>query len=568
MEQRDPGDLLRLVSEFDALREDVVRKGDSRFQSWEARLSRPGTEASLRNMAHYLALRSHDLTELQDELAPLGLSTLGRSESRVLPTLDAVLASLRAIAGETSATFPLPGDFWHGQRRIDAESERLFGPRPAHRRVRIMVTLSTDAASDYEFVLRLFKAGMNVARINCGHDDPQTWTAMVDNVRRAEAETGRACPVVMDLSGPRARILSVLGEGERVVQGELVLLTPGEPTVHPRYMVQLQCGIPEVVEQLEEGAAVWIDGGKIGAVVCGREGTARVLRIESIRPHGRRIVADKGLNFPGSDLQLSPLTPRDAEALDIAAGHADMVGYSFVQNPSDIDELERELASRGRAIDSIGLILKIETLVAIQHLPQLIVAATGRCPTSVMIARGDLAVEVGFERMAEMQEELLWLCEAAHVPVVWATDVLANLARKGFWSRAEVTDAAMSERADCVMLNKGPFIDQAVRALDNVIQRMEGHQTRKHARMRRLQVWQPAGEGKAESLTTCFQPDRAGSITSVNLPRLGLQPTAAGFGKFVSNLRGATRHATTFCPARDYRECGHPFWHHGNYPVP
>lgn len=494
MRELDPGDIRRLITEFATLREDVANEGDRQFENWQARLSRPETAPSLRNMAHYLALRSRDLTALQDELAPLGLSTLGRSESRVLPTLDAVLASLRAIAGESSLSFPSPDKFWYGHRRIDAESERLFGPRPLQRRVRIMVTLPTEAEDDYGFVLSLLRAGMNVARINCGHDDPKAWTAMVDNVRRAAAELGVTCPVVMDLSGPRARIQSVLGVGERVVQGELVLLTPGAPTPHPAYKVQLESGIPEVVGQLAEGAEVWIDGGKIGAVVCGREGTARVLRIESIRPTGRKIVADKGLNFPGSDLQLSPLTPHDSEALDVAASHADIVGYSFVQHPDDIDELERELVRRGRAMGSIGLVLKIETLVAIQHLPQLIVAATGRCPTSVMIARGDLAVEVGFERMAEMQEELLWLCEAAHVPVVWATDVLANLARKGFWSRAEVTDAAMSERADCVMLNKGPYIEQAVRALDNVIQRMEGHQTRKHARMRKLQVWQPTGD--------------------------------------------------------------------------
>ena len=83
-----------------------------------------------------------------------------------------------------------------------------------------------------------------------------------------------------------------------------------------------------------------------------------------------------------------------------------------------------------------------------------------------MIARGDLAVEVGFERLAEVQEEILWLCEAAHVPVIWATQVLESVAQTGQPSRAEVTDAAMAERAECVMLNKGPHIGEAVRALD------------------------------------------------------------------------------------------------------
>jgi len=109
----------------------------------------------------------------------------------------------------------------------------------------------------------------------------------------------------------------------------------------------------------------------------------------------------------------------------------------------------------------------------------------------VMIARGDLAVECGFDRMAEVQEEILWICEAAHTPVIWATQVLESLAKTGLPSRAEVTDAAMSERAECVMLNKGPYIREAVKTLDNILRRMQAHQTKKRAMLRPLQVAQP-----------------------------------------------------------------------------
>jgi pyruvate kinase len=104
------------------------------------------------------------------------------------------------------------------------------------------------------------------------------------------------------------------------------------------------------------------------------------------------------------------------------------------------------------------MVLKIETKQAVCNLPDLIVQAAGQRPTAVMIARGDLAVEIGYNRMAEMQEEMLWLCEAAHVPVIWATQVLENLAKEGVPSRAEVTDAAMRYTENIVMLNKGPFI--------------------------------------------------------------------------------------------------------------
>lgn len=105
-----------------------------------------------------------------------------------------------------------------------------------------------------------------------------------------------------------------------------------------------------------------------------------------------------------------------------------------------------------------------------------------------MVALGDLGVELGFERMAEVQEQLLWLCEAAHMPVIWATQVLESLAKSGSPSSAEVTDAAMAVRAECVMLNKGPFIDRALVFLNDVLTRMRNHQNKKTAMNRRLSI--------------------------------------------------------------------------------
>jgi pyruvate kinase len=122
-------------------------------------------------------------------------------------------------------------------------------------------------------------------------------------------------------------------------------------------------------------------------------------------------------------------------------------------------------------------------------LPDLLLAAMRGHAVGVMIARGDLAVECGYERMAEIQEEILWVCEAAHMPVVWATQVLESLAKKGLPSRAEITDAAMGERAECVMLNKGPYLCDAVEALDDILQRMQDHQVKKSATLRRLKRW-------------------------------------------------------------------------------
>ncbi|MDX1995798.1 MAG: pyruvate kinase, partial [bacterium] len=122
-------------------------------------------------------------------------------------------------------------------------------------------------------------------------------------------------------------------------------------------------------------------------------------------------------------------------------------------------------------------------------LPEIIVQAAGKQPFAVMIARGDLAVELGYERLAEIQEELLWMCEAAHVPVIWATQVLERFVKKGTPSRSEMTDAAMAVRAECVMLNKGDYVAEAVTILDDVLTRMQAHQNKKTPQLRALHSW-------------------------------------------------------------------------------
>jgi len=132
--------------------------------------------------------------------------------------------------------------------------------------------------------------------------------------------------------------------------------------------------------------------------------------------------------------------------------------------------------------------LKIETRKAFENLPNLILTAMRTPSLGIMIARGDLAVECGYQRLAEIQEEILWICEAAHVPVIWATQVLESLAKKGIPSRSEITDAAMGERAECVMLNKGPYAVTAVRVFADILRRMQAHQEKKRSMLRQLRL--------------------------------------------------------------------------------
>jgi len=279
----------------------------------------------------------------------------------------------------------------------------------------------------------------------------------------------------------------------RVQHGDRIVLTrslePAIPT-GPGVDHYIGCTLEEAFEHARPGERVWLDDGKIGGIIESVTGEQIVLSVTNIRPGGARLKAGKGINLPDTDLQLGALTGKDVEDLEFVAGMADMVNLSFVRRPMDVDRLQQELR-RLNATD-VGIVLKIETVAAFESLPELLLTAMRSPLVGVMIARGDLAVEVGFERLSEVQEEIMWACEAAHVPVIWATQVLDTLARTGRPSRAEVSDAAMSQRAECVMLNKGPYISGAIETLDSILTRMSGHQDKKRSLLRRLHAWEPA----------------------------------------------------------------------------
>jgi pyruvate kinase len=273
-----------------------------------------------------------------------------------------------------------------------------------------------------------------------------------------------------------------LRPGDRLVVTRGAAQAGGSESTVPR----IGCTLPEVFPRVREGHRIWFDDGKIGGRVVSTSTDEIVVSITHASPSGSALGADKGINLPDTDLGLPFLNDKDCGDLRFIVGRAPVIGLSYVQTPEDLLELSRELESM--KAPELAVVLKIETRHAFEHLPELLFTALGRWPTGVMIARGDLAIEIGYERLAEIQEEILWISEAAHVPVVWATAVLETLAKKGVPSRAEITDAAMSQRAECVMLNKGPHALEAIRVLDDILRRMDAHQRKKTAVLRPLQV--------------------------------------------------------------------------------
>ena len=597
----------------------AMQANESRLAVW-LRGADATWQASARNLAHYLALRQDDQRELQAWPTHAGVSSLGRAESHAMANLDKVLGILHRLSGQPWA--PHDRDEAIGIRSshklLEHHTAELLGPAPEERSVRIMVTLPSEAASDFALVRQLVASGMDIARINCAHDGADEWKAMASRVRRAARAAGRPVRILMDLGGPKLRTgtlaqgpavlklrperdefgrvqepalvglraadatmpvagapahlgvdadwLSPLEAGDRIAftdargasrklevlrKDETGALCAIEQTAYlaadtalrhghkghaPRHTaltglprregvlhlargstlrltradtpaaeakppaakarssepLTVACTLPEVFAQVSAGERIWFDDGRIGGVIKRVQREWIEVEITHARDSGEKLAGDKGINLPDSRLSLPALTDKDLADLTAVAKVADMVGLSFVQQAADVQALRARLRDLGKP--ALGIVLKIETRRAFENLPELLFAAMAGPSAGIMIARGDLAVECGYERLAEVQEEILWAAEAAHVPVIWATQVLETLAKTGLPSRAEITDAAMGERAECVMLNKGPHIAEAIRTLDDILRRMQAHQSKKRSLLRALKAWRFPGE--------------------------------------------------------------------------
>jgi pyruvate kinase len=488
-----------LIERLSAIRDELLEVAES-WSPW-IEVRDADRDASARNLLQYLALRGRDLRDLQDPLVALGLSSLGGSEGHVQASVDAVLNALSAIvhAPRASTSSSAPVGFNHSREVLAARTEALLGPVPRGRPTRIMVTMPSEAASDPAVVREMLIAGMDCMRINGAHDSVPEWRAMLDNLRVAQDETRRKARVVVDLPGPKLRTGPLApqstsdrkGDYLRLRIGDRLLLTreadatvpsSGEPV-----LARIGCSLAEAFSVTRRGHHVWFDDGKLEGVVASVDRNSIELRITSAGAKGSKLRAGKGINLPDAGLDIDLLGTHSEDALRFAAEFADIVGLSFVSRAREVERINEYLDQHSRS--QVGMILKIETRRAVEHLPGLLLAALGgERPAGVMIARGDLAIECGYERLAEVQEEILWLCQAAHMPVIWATQVLDRLAKTGRPSRAEITDAAMGVRAECVMLNKGPRIIEAISVLDDILRRMEQHHRKKRSLLPQLRA--------------------------------------------------------------------------------
>ena len=444
----------------------------------------PKQQRAAKNLLHYLVLRNEDMRELQDKLHIAGLSSLASAESHIHSQLQSILQRLgKEYPEEELETC----DYSFSQREIADKSKLLFGEKNDSIIPYIMVTFDSLFAENYGMIKMLLQNGMNVARINCAHDDEATWSQMIHLLKKACKRTGLSCKIYMDIAGPKIRTHFLNGSNKKgsakIKEGELLWLAENADGFSNKDIV-ISPNEKGIIAALKKNDRIYIDDGMIKGMIEKNKNGKAAMRIVRNSSKKKRIKEGKGINFPDTEFSIESLTGFDRECLPFMCANADLVGYSFIRSASDLTNLQEEMKKHSSRPPHV--ILKIETPEAVMHLPELLLQGMHDPVFGVMIARGDLAVEMGFEKMGQIQEEILWLCEAAHVPVVWATQVLETLNKSGIATRSEITDASHAAMAECVMINKGDHTIEVIETLQDILQLTGRHHIKRRFSFRPL----------------------------------------------------------------------------------
>jgi pyruvate kinase len=324
------------------------------------------------------------------------------------------------------------------------------------RRTKIVATLG-PASSDRAVMVALFTAGADVFRINMSHTEPNRMRELMRTIRSIEAQLGRPIGVLVDLAGPKLRIGAFAHEAVALAAGATFILD-ADPAPGNAERVNLPHG--EILAALKPGHVLLLDDGKIRLVAVETSPQRAVTRVEV----GGRLASRKGVSVPDTVLGFSALTGKDHSDLEAAldAG-ADWVGLSFVQRPDDVAEAKK--IARGRA----AVMAKIEKPQAVDRLGEILEAAD-----ALMVARGDLGVEMPVEKVPAVQKRMIRATRGAGKPVVVATQMLESMISSPLPTRAEVSDVATAiyEGADAVMLSAesaaGQYPVEAVATMNRI----------------------------------------------------------------------------------------------------
>ena len=434
------------------------------------------------NLISYLGFREQNLLGIRQELKEKGLADLFQSPTHLLYTLEKILSYLNiSLPSQKNLMVSTP---YESRKILKKRTDELFGNRMQPNQPAIMVTVDSKVLNNPNQIEQLILNGMNIARINCAHDDPEIWKQIIDAIRDVEKKLrieGKyqktECKIYMDLAGPKVRVGKLPDAPIYVSKGDRLRLYLNSDTEGHSAVEDTPAGVPVTLEKafrnVRVNHSIFIDDGKIHGIVSQVTKEFVEVEIHSPAPKPVRVKEGKGLNLPDSllSLNLPALTEKDLADIPFITKHADILGISFVHSPLDLRKLRQELEILKRT--DIGVVAKIETKDAIHNLARILLEGLHFNRFGIMLARGDLTVEVGPENLSFVQDEILTICSAAYTPVIWATGVLEKLTKKGIPARAEITDAAYGSRANCIMLNKGPFVVDALKMLVKLLRTVE-----------------------------------------------------------------------------------------------
>ncbi len=329
------------------------------------------------------------------------------------------------------------------------------------RKVKVLATLG-PASSEKAVIKRLFEAGADIFRINMSHTDHPRLRAMVATIREVESEVGRPIGILADLQGPKLRLGAFANGAIDIAPGDVFILdsieTPGDKT-------RVYLPHPEVLEALEPGHRLLLDDGKVRLRVTEATRDSATTVVEA----GSRLSDRKGVSVPDSTIDFGAMTPKDRSDLEAALNaNVDWVALSFVQRAEDLAEVKK--VARGRA----AVMAKIEKPQAVERLDSIIEQAD-----ALMVARGDLGVEMPLEQVPGIQKRITRASRRAGKPVVVATQMLESMIHAAVPTRAEVSDVATAvfEGADAIMLSaesaSGDFPVEAVATMDSIATQVE-----------------------------------------------------------------------------------------------
>lgn len=468
----------------------------------------PHNRQSVMNMLRYITLRSHDLRKVHDNLSEQGITSLRSSESYVY----------RNITDALKLVFLLQGKEWipkesiesmgykKSKKHIALNSNELFNKKERIHSTEIMVTIPVDAMSDEDLIRDLLRSGMEIARIDLSKGLLSEWLEIIEKIKQTSREIKSPCKILADLPKKELKIEDFriikksmeLKNFINIKSGDHIILSTqtlqanackygnNRELITPAILPVTNVNLNEVTNV---GDRIILSKGHVKGIILSKSDHEIKVLIKQTHKPKSKIYANSPITVPDSNMAYKAFD-FDPNLVESIIDKVDIIGIAGLQSHKDVSSFLDN--SDILNLNKLGLIIHIDSNKAWLDLPMILIEALRHQKVGVMIDREQIGMDVGADRAVEVKDQILWLCESAHIPVIWSTNVLDNLIQSGISKPAEITDAAKAARTECVMLQDGPHVVEAVKLISTILLKMEQHSFKKKNLMRTLSIAQVA----------------------------------------------------------------------------